>query len=431
MDHLSTVNHGCPIAKLRFHPERRLLASVAGPRAEVCVWGWDESGALDCLARIVQAGATRVRDVAWHPSGDALAIVSAGKAIEVWSVPGAEPVREYGDRPTSARTVVRGNEPGIHYPLERQGYKNVIFSAAGDLIVAGGTIDRRTEVYRVGSGQRIDTFWPSDTTFALHPEGEILATITSNQVATAVRFGGLTDRFQGFDAQLNLPIDGYQRLVFSPRGDAFAVMGHAYGVGIRIYEFPMCQTLFELDFEKWKDVRERLWGAYQGSGRYTARPDGGYPVEFLRDHGTITDRLAFHPDGRSLLIGTIEGRVVGIGLEDRTKPSGIWTAHDGPLLALDVSGSHALLATARHDGEIKLWRLDGAATPPLEGKPMTEAFLDVFRPIDSMAPEDQFCTTDGRRWYDAETIGHGELDEDAPAWAQIWKLMRRGDGPVP
>jgi hypothetical protein len=57
--HLSTAAHGCPIAKLRFHPRERLLASVAGPRAEVCVWGWDEPGTLECLTRILQSESAR------------------------------------------------------------------------------------------------------------------------------------------------------------------------------------------------------------------------------------------------------------------------------------------------------------------------------------------------------------------------------------
>jgi WD40 repeat protein len=321
-------------------------------------------------------------------------------------------------------------------PLAEQGYDAVTFSASGSCLVASrfGDAPRgkdRTEIYDVASGELVDSLWPSDTTLALHPEGEIVASLSSQQMASAVRFGRLTDTtFQGYDVQLNIIIDGYRRLVFSPRGDAFAVMGHSYGVGVRIYEFPSCRTIFELDFEKWEDVWGRLWKELRGPERYAAKPDGSYPHDFIRDLWTVNDRLAFHPDGRTLLVGTMEGLVVGMGLEDTSKPSGIWPVHDGPVLALDVSAAHGVLATARCDGEIKVWRLEGtAAAEEPSGKPMTEAFLEMFKPIDSTASEAHFRTTDGKRWYDFETIGEEDLDDNAPPWAWIAKLMRRKEGP--
>jgi WD40 repeat protein len=316
----------------------------------------------------------------------------------------------------------------MEIPLSEQGYSAVIFSASGDHLVAsrfGGGGDNPTAVYDVSSSKLVDTFWHSDTTLALHPEGEILATLSSQQLASAVRFGQLTDRFQGYNAQLNVIIDGYKRLVFSPKGDAFAVMGHSYGVGVQVYAFPSCQTIFELDFEKWEDVWDRLWREYRAEERYPSKPDGTYPYEFIRDLWTVNDRLAFHPDGRTLLVGTMGGLIVGVDLEDTSKPSGVWTVHDGPVLALDVSTPHAVLATAGCDGEIKLWKLDGeASTPGPAGKPVTQAFLDKYKPIDSMASEDQFRTTDGKRWYDFETIDEDELDDDAPPWAQLAKWSR-------
>jgi WD40 repeat protein len=360
-----------------------------------------------------------------------LALATGGRAIELWSASAGRLIGEYGTRPVSPRQVTYYGTRAREYAVEQQGYGNVIFSASGDLLVAGAVLDERTEVYRVGSSELVGTFWPSDTSFALHPEGEILATLSSDQLATAVRFGRLTDAFQGYNAQLNVMIDGYRRLVFSPKGDAFAVMGHSYAVGVRIYEFPSCRSIFELDFEDWKDIWGRLWKEYRGVERYPAKPDGSFTHDFISDLWTVNDRLAFHPDGRSLLLGTMEGLVVAVSLEDLSHPSGVWPVHDGPALALDVSASHGVLATARCDGEIKLWRLDGeAATPAPGGKSMTEAFLNAFEPIDAMAAEARFRTTDGKRWYDLETIGEEELDEDAPPWARIAGWMRQQNRPA-
>ena len=203
-------------------------------------------------------------------------------------------------------------------------------------------------------------------------------------------------------------------------------MGHAYAVGVRVYAFPSCQTIFELDFKKWKDVWDRLWREYRAEERYPSKPDGTDPYEFIRDLWTINDRLAFHPDGRTAL-GRNDGRLhrrCGPGGPTST-PSGVWTIHDGPVLALDVSTTHGVLATAGCHGEIKRWKLDGeASTPGPAGKPVTQAFLDEYDLIDSMAPEGQFRTTDGRRWYDFETIDEDELDLDAPPWAQLAKWWR-------
>ena len=105
MKHFGTVEQGCPVSKLRLHPRRPLLASVAGLRPEVCIWGWDESGAMECLARIERTIETTtirgtgrhpldelmasrcraIEDVAWHPHDDQLAVVGGGSAVELWA----------------------------------------------------------------------------------------------------------------------------------------------------------------------------------------------------------------------------------------------------------------------------------------------------------------------------------------------------------
>ena len=339
---------------LRFHPVRPLLAAVAGSRAEITVWSWSDGGSLEDVTRIVQEGSPRVRDLAWHPIHAELAVVSAGRAIEVWSTLEGKLVREYGFRPKSTRTIEFCGHK-MHFSVEEQGYGNVIFSTRGDLIVAGVAICDPTEVYHVDSGELVDTFWRSGT-FASHPEGEILATLSSNQQASALRFGTLSDRFQGYDAQLNLIIDGYKRLVFSPTGDAFAVMGHSYGIGIQIFEFPSCRLVFQMDFEEWEEVWTVLWKEYGELMGLSPRPDGRYPYEFICNLWTVNDRIAFHPDGHSLLFSTIEGYVARVDLSDTSHASGYWKVHDGPALALDVSTAHCVMATARSDGEIKLWR---------------------------------------------------------------------------
>ena len=96
------------------------------------------------------------------------------------------------------------------------------------------------------------------------------------------------------------------------------------------------------------------------------------------------------------------------------------------MLALDVSAAHGVLTTAGCDGEIKLWQLEGGLKTAIsDNKPMTAAFLEMCRPIDSMASDDGFRTTDGKRWYDFDAIDEEELEEDAPPWAHIAKWSRQ------
>jgi WD40 repeat protein len=443
MKHLSTARQGCPIAKLRFHPHRRLLASVAGPRAEVCVWGWDESRSLECLARIHRAEATRVRDVAWHPRENLLAVVGGGRAIELWAegrllkTLGKHPilgrVREY-----SYGTSVEGGEIEIHtsteeIPLDEQGYDAVVFSANGARLVASRfgedpQGEDPSEIYDVATGELVATFWRSDTTLALHPEGEIVATLSSDQGASSIRFGRITDVFQGHNVQVNVFADGYGRLVFSPGGEAFAIAGHAYAVGLKVFQFPSCRLSFAGDLESWEDVWKRLWEESQRGQRGSGGPGGQRPPhEFISHLWPMADRVAFSPEGRRLLFAMTSGHVAELDLET-PESSRSWPAHDGPAVALDTSPCQTLLATASFGGEIKLWHLEETATGlGRTDRPATEAFLERFEPIDSGASEDSFRTTDGKRWYNFETIGDEVLAEDAPPWAQIAKAMRQRD----
>jgi WD40 repeat protein len=488
------AEQGYPVQKLRFHPHRRLLASVSSPRAEVCVWTWDDSGAMECLARInrdadsppaleqdlpraadlnrevrrrlqelgsVSKGSTRedtparpagedsaspaqdragprVNDVAWHPHGDLLAVAAEGRAIELWE--GGCLVKTIGRRPIPGR--VRGIPTGIgrpgealipltfmmDIPLAEQGYDALAFSADGRRLVASlrGEDPQGhdpTEVYDVATGALVGSFWRSDTTLALHPEGEILATISSDQMATSIRFGRLIETFESYDAELNAFGDGYARLLFSPAGDAFAIVGHAYYFGVRVYRFPSCQVIFEADCESWEDIRRAYWQRHQT--KEPGCPGAGKddpPSGFLVGLPDSRDRIAFTPDGRHLLVGATRGAVVEVDMSSG-QPVRAHQVHDDPVTALDLSPAFPLLASADSEGRIRLWMLDvPRSRVDRDTKPITAEFLETYRPIDIKDPGARLRTTDGKRWYDFETIGEDDLDDEAPPWAQIAKM---------
>ena len=68
----------------------------------------------------------------------------------------------------------------------------------------------------MATGALIDSFWRTDTTLALHPEGVILATLSSNQMASAIRFVQLGETVHGYDVELAADADEYARLLFNP-----------------------------------------------------------------------------------------------------------------------------------------------------------------------------------------------------------------------
>ena len=57
-----------------------------------------------------------------------------------------------------------------------------------------------------------------------------------------------------------------------------------------------------------------------------------------------------------------------------------------------------------------------AARPNLSEKPLTQAFLHQFAPIDGNAPNPRFRESDGKRWYSEETLGNTLIEPDDPLW---------------
>ena len=389
------------------------------------------------LSNLLASSRRPLEDVAWHPHEDLLALAGGGRSIELWAQ--GRLVRSLGKPPHTGRTMEHRyglGRPGggvelqtetLGIPLIAQGYSAVAFSATGDRLVAsrfgGGASGSATEVYDVATGALIDSFWRTDTTLALHPEGVILATLSSNQMASAIRFVQLGETVHGYDVELAADADEYARLLFNPTGDALAIVGHADAFGVKVYRFPECRLILAADLESWEDIWKALWARHRrNEPDFIASDAEEPPYELIGDLPCVIDRIAFSPDGQHLLIGSTRGAVVEVNWTT-SKPVCAWPVHDGPVVALDASPSLPVLATAEDTGRIKLWRLKKAPViADQNARPITAAFLEAYHPIDPMTPENGFRITDGKRWYDPETIGEDELEEDAPPWAQIARL---------
>jgi hypothetical protein len=195
-----------------------------------------------------------------------------------------------------------------------------------------------------------------DTDIALHPEGELLASFVSDQGATLLRFARAADgRGHGglemFDTALIIDVDGYEGLVFSPSGDRFAMMGNAYEVFALVHSFPSLKRELVLAVAGWNDLHRHLpppWNDYRW---------------------TLGERVAFTPDGQSLLLGNFAGDVIVVTLAAKPSLEQMRKTHDGPIGALRTRPHDGMLvydrsprtpAAVPHAGAVSCTRHDGS-----------------------------------------------------------------------
>jgi WD40 repeat protein len=400
MKHVASIDCGTAIEKIRFHPRRPLVATVAAEKDEIRVWDLERVHAPVLVTRISQGDSRPPGDIGWHPHEGVLAIVRGSAA------PGL------CDATTGAQIRRMQTPPLPGWTDDYFGFDAVAFSGDGNLLAVSRTFADLTEVYDVDTGTRRTTFWNSNTSLALHPEEQILATLANDQGATFTRFAGFGDELRAYDLAVTHNIDGYTRVLFNPPGDMFAIPWGWLDMTVYLHEFPSLKLNWVGSTEKYEDVKHL--------GPSSERLE---PELFWNRAG----RVAFTPDGKSLLLAGLEGRVIELPC-DASEPSNAWQAHDEPISAIEVGYRHRLLATAGFSGEVRLWPLPHPVVEPdVDSRPLTSAFLKAAREIDLTAPEDELRFTDGERWYDADSWSEGEVDETAPPWVQIQQHLARFD----
>jgi WD40 repeat protein len=361
MKPLSIVNQDSQVTKVRFHPLENRLVSLSATADDVCLWKWDEPEDLGLLKRFgaMKVDARRVMDAAFSPDGKLLAAVGMNRPVQLWRVPEGKLEQSLGS---------------AEGPEDYRGYSAVIFSASGKLVVATSLGQLRTEVYEVKSGKLVETYWGDafNTGFALHPEGQILANIMNDQGENNIRFGILTDSFQGY----NLQLEGYTDfggMAFSPDGKALALVGGVPPVDLQVHTFPSLKMRFEETFEPPHEL---------------AKPwifEGGSP---------FVERVVFSPDSKRLICPAPTGHLLEL---DALKGKQLrkWKAHEGVATTVDIRYADMLLASGGMDGAIKLWQLDykAVALPPKD-QTVTKTFLNKWKPVGPFAKWNEFESID-------------------------------------
>lgn len=419
--HVSELNrHGTPVSKVRFAPSGKYLASTSyctDPRelkTEVVrenivkIWKFEDEH-LEGLVEITIQGAP-ILDLAWHPNSEMFGITGLGRQIELYQLPYGTLLNTVGERIDPNRTnryhVGGPNEFELKCPTWSQGISNICFTPDGERFIAGDCL------YDTSSGRIIQEIWPTDTTLALHPEHQFIATLSSNQAASTISFADISEHFQAYDIQLNVERDGYERIMFSSKGDRLGIVGYC-GKSFTIFDFPSCERVHTLQFGPLKRLSSLFTKA-------TKRAEGSHVTHDWR----LGDRIVLTPDSRGFIMGLPSGRIVWGDFE--TDVGGMLGEHTSMVMSLDFHPTYQWLATADWGGVVKIFRWDGACNmADQRQRPLSSAFTQYAKKIAYNCWQD-FRQTDGERFYDDTTIAkEDDLPDTAPAWAQIMQTVAR------
>ena len=353
----------------------RLVGTVAsGPDDYAGAEGWDRTKLTPALA--------------WHPVGAQLVVVGPA-GVQQWTPAG-----------TSDLSVAPAGAAYRHVAFSPDG--SACWAApsahASDGWSDSDAIDLVSGRCRTGPG------W--DTGVVAHPAGGLVALLRSDQGATVLCFASPDDELPAVlrphRRALILDADGYEAPLFSPDGRSIVVRGNAYENSLEVFEFPSLQ---------------RAWGAVLGE------PNPGWPAPpqwRAQMRAWSGHRIAFHPLSGRLLVGTPDGTVIEIDIDNQ-----VAVEHDLP-------GKPAVTAMACHSNgqaiistdQAELLLVDGlgrgapAAAAPQRAD--VDAYLSSSPPLAASADLDnELDLTDGTTsWTPAELEAVGP-QPDGPSWLRL------------
>jgi WD40 repeat protein len=386
------VGSGTPVERLVCHPRPPLVAGFDPKDQTVHVWDCAagqlyELGTVDA-APTPSDGADPgddwmmpwdrwVMQAAWHPD-QPLLLVAGKAAVFRWTPAGTS---EHDGIPPSA------------------GYRWLAFSPDGGTLWASpassrpddwhvsDVVDPHTGTIRTGRS------W--DTGVAVHPSGELVLTLASNQGATLGYFARVAPEvtpsaMRVLRKALILDVDGYETPIFSADGRHFAIRGNAYENILEIFAFPSLER-----------VLVTTLGDPYPDDPYADDP---YTLRWREQmEAWSRHNIAFGARPGVLWIGTPTGTVIELDIENQQA-----VEHDvlggSPVSALAATANGDLVVAG--DDEIVLLSVPGGSTPDRDAmQAMVTAFVEATSEVaDDADLEDTLLVTDGTRSWEPEEI---------------------------
>ncbi|MFJ1795547.1 SMP-30/gluconolactonase/LRE family protein [Kitasatospora griseola] len=375
---------GFPAERLTCHPRLPLAVGTATGGRTVRVLDCAEGRLRELAVLDVEPGSTPWGDdapppAAWHPH-EPLLVVADGESLLRWTP----------DTPSDPARGPAGTA-----------YEALAFGPDGRHVWAMPSADdgrEGSDVLDLETGA-VFPAPPWDTGVGVHPSGELVATLASDQGATYCLFARPGD--PGGDPAMRiqrqaliLDVDGYGTPLFSADGRHLAVRGNAYVDSLDVFAFPslrkvLSTTLADGSSEEWP--RHNLaWDARPGV----------------------------------LWIGTPTGSLVELDVEaqeavEHASPDGV------PVSALAVTATGDLLV-ARADGTFVLLSVQRAA-PAVEPNDDVAAFLAGTEEVPQEDDlEGHLTPTDGTRtWTDDDLAAVTEASPGDPTWLRLQAALNQ------
>lgn len=314
MNILTSIRIEESVNRLCLNPIDNGLLSIGYSSGGITAWEWNTMDSIKPSWEGTNGAAVMG---AFHPTGEQFAFSSRTQGMQIRSWNGGTLISRVG---------------GTNH------YGPITFSPCGKYLIGACSIAEEkhrknySEVYSISNGEMVGRFSQSDTGYSWHPDGVVLAVLSSGQSGNAVHFVILESHIKVFDLAFlsGIEVSGFQ---FSPDGKYLAIVGMMESLALEVVRIPRCELVFRKAFT-----------------RFDRQP----PTMLTRELGFSSDsQFVFCP----LPTGEVIQLKSSTGIE-----VGRWAVCDAPISAIDVNSRTGAFAVGAQDGSLFLGSIDDGGT---------------------------------------------------------------------